>query len=115
MARKKSPLICDCGKAFSHASGQDQRIKCPACVKKTKSKEVKQRAVEYLGGQCVDCKFQGHWVAFDFDHNDPAAKSFKISGSYMFLWRHLKKELDKCVLRCCRCHRIRHYLEEFGE
>lgn len=114
MARKK-PLVCDCGREYKPKQGQDHRIKCPTCVKNTRSREVKEKCVAYLGGKCVDCGFEGHPVAYDFDHADPSQKSFKISGCYMFLWRYLKKELDKCVLRCCRCHRIRHYIEEFGE
>jgi hypothetical protein len=112
MARK--PHICDCGSPFSPKQDADHRIKCAKCVKATKSRDVKKKCVDYLGGKCVDCGFEGHAVAFDFDHDDPSNKSFKISGCYMFLWRYLKKELDKCSLRCCRCHRLKHYLAEFG-
>jgi hypothetical protein len=70
--------------------------------------------VAYLGGKCVDCGFDGHSVAFDFDHRNPAEKKFKISGKYIYRWHELRKELDKTELRCSNCHRIRHYLEEFG-
>src|SRR5690242_12516145 len=112
---RKRPLVCDCGKEYRPQEGQDHRIKCPSCVKSTKAREVKARCVEYLGGKCVDCDFVGHPVAYDFDHKDPKKKSFKISGCCMFLWRYLKKELDKCELRCCRCHRIKHYLEEYPD
>lgn len=105
--------ICDCGKEYIPPKKyKDDRVKCSACLKTTKASEVKARAVAYLGGKCVDCGFSGHPVAFDFDHKDPAQKEFKISGNYIFRWVELVKELNKCVLRCCRCHRIRHYLEE---
>jgi hypothetical protein len=110
MTRRKNPLICDCGKPLIHAPGQDHRIKCPGCVKNTKSKDVKKKAVEYLGGKCVDCG-EDHIATLDFDHVRPQEKSFKISGSYMFLWRYLKKELDKCSIRCSNCHRKKHYEE----
>jgi hypothetical protein len=61
----------------------------------------------------VDCKKTFHPVCYDFDHMDPTVKEFKISGKYIFRWEELKKELDKCELRCATCHRLRHYLLEF--
>src|SRR4051812_19116352 len=115
MAKRTNPFVCDCGKPYTPRAGKDTRIKCRVCVKITTSREVKERCVAYLGGKCIDCEFVGPAVAYDFDHRDPEQKSFKISGCYMFRWKELRKELDKCSLRCCRCHRIRHYLEEFGD
>lgn len=90
---------------------KDDRVKCSSCIKLTKASDVKARAVKYLGGKCVDCGFSGHSVAFDFDHKNPSEKEFKISGNYIFRWAELKKELDKCELRCSNCHRIRHWRE----
>lgn len=108
----ESRLTCDCGKRYVPSKKfKDPRVRCRECLKSLKASDVKARCVEYLGGQCVDCGFQGHPVAFDFDHVDPKTKEFKISGSYIFRWSVLKKELDKCVVRCANCHRIRHYLE----
>lgn len=113
---KGSKFICDCGKEYVPAPKYaDIRVKCTACIRNTRAAEVKRKCVEYLGGKCVDCGFHGHPVAFDFDHKDPAQKSFKISGKYIFRWYELVKELKKCVLRCSNCHRIRHYLEDRGE
>lgn len=68
--------------------------------------------MQYLGGVCKDCKQVFHPVIFDFDHKNPSAKEFKISGKYIYRWNELRKELDKCELRCSNCHRFRHYLEE---
>ena len=39
-------------------------------------------------------------------------KSFKISGKSIYRWNEIKKELNKCQLRCSNCHRLRHYLIE---
>lgn len=109
-------LICDCGVPYvPKLKYKDSRVKCSDCIKTTKAAEVKAKCVAYLGGKCVDCGFGGHPVAFDFDHKDPSQKHFKISGNYIFRWKELRKELDKCFLRCCRCHRIRHYLEDFPD
>jgi hypothetical protein len=105
-------FVCDCGRHYKpSAKYKDSRVKCNACLKTTTAAEVKARAVEYLGGKCVDCKGQFPPVAYDFDHRDPSTKDFKISGNYIFRWDVLKRELDKTDLRCAVCHRIRHYME----
>ena len=105
-------IICDCGKAYvPNPKYKDRRVKCDKCIKHTRSAEVKKRAVDYLGGECVDCHYSGHPVAFDFDHKNPDEKSFKISGKAIYRWKELRAELNKCVLRCSNCHRVRHYLE----
>jgi hypothetical protein len=107
------PLICDCARAYTPPPKyKDTRVRCKDCLKTLKSSEVKAKCVEYLGGKCVDCGFEGPAVAFDFDHRNPTSKEFKISGNYLFRWAVIKKELDKCELRCCRCHRIKHYYEQ---
>ena len=71
--------------------------------------------MEYLGGKCKDCGGTYHPIIYDFDHRDPALKEFKISGRAIYRWKELKRELDKCDLRCSNCHRLRHYLEEFPD
>lgn len=109
---RKSTLVCDCGRPYTPAKGKDHRVRCSECLKTLKASEVKAKCVAYLGGKCVDCGFDGHPVAFDFDHREPDQKEFKISGNYIFRWKELKRELDKTELRCCRCHRIKHYIED---
>lgn len=113
MTRK---FTCDCGKAYvPNPKYHDYRVKCDACIKTTKAAIVKKKAVDYLGGVCVDCGVKYPPVVFDFDHKDPNEKSFKISGKAIYRWREIKKELDKCELRCANCHRLRHYLLEHPE
>lgn len=72
-------------------------------------RELKQRAVEYLGGRCQipACGYTGSPLAFDFHHVNPMEKDFEIS-SRMTSWGAIQKELDKCVLLCSRCHREVH-------
>lgn len=101
---------CDCGKEYTPSTKYgDVRVKCSACLKRTKASDVKARCVEYLGGVCKDCSGVFPPVVYDFDHRDPKKKEFKISGHYIFRWAELKRELDKCDLRCANCHRLRHY------
>lgn len=114
--KKELYYVCDCGREYMpHSKHNDIRVRCEHCLKTLRARDVKKKAVNYLGGKCKDCQQIFHPVIFDFDHKDPSKKSFKLSGKWIFRWKELKKELDKCELRCSNCHRLRHYLEQYGE
>lgn len=70
-------------------------------------RELRDRAVAFLGGRCSICKYDRSTAAFDFHHLDPLEKDFTIS-SKMTSWSTIQPELEKCVLLCCRCHREVH-------
>ena len=70
-------------------------------------KELRERAVAYKGGRCTICGYDKSAAAFDFHHIDPLEKDFSISER-MTSWDAIVRELDKCVLLCCRCHREVH-------
>lgn len=57
---------------------------------------------------CVDCGYNAHPAALDFDHVD-GVKSFSISRMGGMKPEKLAAELEKCVVRCANCHRIRHH------
>ena len=90
------------------------KTKCKKChtmeVHHTK-RLIKQRAVEYLGGQCVDCGIKGNQWLFDFHHISSSEKEFHWGNHRTSNWNNLVKELDKCVLLCANCHRTRHHSE----
>lgn len=67
---------------------------------------LKRQAVEYMGGQCFDCKNKFPICAYDFHHLDPRQKDFQISRRTNF--RAVRDELDKCVMLCKNCHSVRH-------
>jgi len=72
-------------------------------------KELKQKAIDYLGGKCKICGYYKCIRALDFHHKDPTTKDFGISKSgYTRSWEKVKAELDKCILLCCRCHKEVH-------
>lgn len=105
-------MICECGNPFSPTSkGYGQKI-CRSCVTNRRRFEKKKRAVEYLGGKCVDCGYDKYIEALEFDHIDPSKKEFSISGNHCVSWERIKKELDKCEIRCANCHRERHAREK---
>ena len=47
----------------------------------------------------------------EFHHLDPNEKDFTISGK-SWAFERLKKEVDKCILVCNRCHTEIHYLNK---
>ena len=79
-----------------------------AAVQRRRDK-LKVMSVEYLGRICLDCKLKTEYLGvYDFHHLDPSTKSFGISQNGVTrAWDKMKVELDKCVLLCSNCHRIR--------
>lgn len=67
--------------------------------------DKRSRAIEYLGGSCVECRSV---EKLHFHHSDPEAKSFPISTYLLLSWERLVEELDKCELRCEDCHVSHH-------
>lgn len=103
--------VCDCGKEYVPTSKGNGAIMCKSCVSNRRRFELKKKAVDYLGGKCIDCGYDRYLEALEFDHIDPTLKEFSISGSHGRSWDVIKAELDKCALRCANCHRERHAKE----
>lgn len=61
----------------------------------------RQRALQYLGGICVQC---GATEDLEIDHIDPAKKEHHISGRLSYRWEITVVELDKCQVLCHDCH-----------
>jgi DNA-binding CsgD family transcriptional regulator len=80
---------------------------------KNRRNKLKEMAVEYLGGKCVKCGYNECIWALEFHHKDPNEKDFTISTYTTLGWEKLKKELDKCELRCSNCHKEIHYRDVF--
>ncbi len=87
---------------------------CKECFQKIytdRSRENKQKAIDYLGGKCSKCGYNKRNAALDFHHLDPLQKDYSpahLMKSTNF--EKLKSELDKCVLLCANCHREEHHL-----
>src|SRR5918911_1320474 len=63
---------------------------------------------------CVDCG-EDDPVVLDFDHVDPAAKTFDVATMIKdaWGWRTIEAEIAKCAVRCANCHR-RRTARQFG-
>jgi NAD-dependent dihydropyrimidine dehydrogenase PreA subunit len=78
-----------------------------------KGRKNKLRAIEYLGGHCTDCGNEFPAYIYDFHHLDPTTKEYSITQIMGRKWEGIVPELDKCVLLCANCHRIRQNKEGF--
>lgn len=71
------------------------------------SQSKKLLAIEYMGGKCVDCEQAYHPSVYDFHHI--GGKDMNPSQALKGSFESAKAELDKCVLLCANCHRVRHF------
>jgi len=69
----------------------------------------KIKAIEYLGNKCNECGQTFEHFIYDFHHKVPSEKEFVWGKLRNFSWERIKKELDKCELLCCICHRRKEY------
>ena len=72
-------------------------------------REQKRKAVEYKGNKCFDCNQSFPDCVYDFHHLDPATKDMNPSALVRSGFEKSKTELDKCVMLCANCHRLRHF------
>jgi hypothetical protein len=70
--------------------------------------EAKARLHGYLlEHACIDCG-ETNVAALDFDHVDPSTKETTVSQlTGRRTWNAIRREMDKCVVRCANCHRKR--------
>lgn len=63
------------------------------------------KALEYLGGVCVDCGLKD---GLEIHHIDPETKSFTLASGWHHAWDKIVVELQKCEVLCDSCHKNRH-------
>lgn len=68
---------------------------------------TKQKMIIAMGGKCVCCSYDKCNSALEFHHVNPIEKLFDFGRviAQPIKWPEIIKELRKCVLVCCRCHR----------
>jgi hypothetical protein len=85
---------------------------CHAKQHKERIRKFKKLCVNYKGGKCEICNYDRYIGALDFHHSN-GQKEFQISKCHATqLTERIRKELDKCRLLCCRCHREEHELSD---
>ena len=69
---------------------------------------LKRKLINMMGGCCVDCGYSSHLAALDFDHRDPAQKSFSMARALNERSEiQCEVEANKCDIRCANCHRVK--------
>lgn len=81
-------------------------------VANTRNRTRKQQAVERFGGKCHDCQGVFPQCVFEFHHLDPTQKDVNPSSALTYSEDKIWAELDKCVMLCSNCHKIRHFCSE---
>lgn len=74
----------------------------------------RNKVLEYLENHsCVDCG-EKEPILLEFDHVR-GKKKYNVSGMIRkgYKWETIKSEIDKCEVRCVKCHRIKTY-KQFG-
>tara|TARA_X000001036_G_C20484670_1_gene727202 strand:- start:448 stop:831 length:384 start_codon:yes stop_codon:yes gene_type:complete len=88
---------------------------CKPCTNAETSQRsiaFKEKCVEYKGGKCELCGYNKYIGALEFHHKDPTKKDLQISKVRGRSFNDkIKKELDKCQILCCNCHREMHFIE----
>jgi len=73
-------------------------------------RQIKLKAIQYLGGKCSRCGYNNCAGALHFHHKDETTKEFGLSNKGLIRsWEKVKKELDKCELLCANCHAEEHW------
>ncbi len=103
-----------CGRVYSQKHYEKNK---PAYLARNKIRRdnIKQKLYEFLLTQkCIDCG-ESEVLYLDFDHRDPANKSFNLAVAMNrgFAWSKIQSEIEKCDIRCVKCHR-RRTAEQFG-
>jgi hypothetical protein len=70
---------------------------------KNRKKMLKQKLIDYKGGECCKCGYKANNSSLHFHHLDKSTKSFNITA-VVKSFDIMKKEADKCILVCGNCH-----------
>lgn len=58
---------------------------------------------------CVDCGYNEHHAALEFDHLPGFTKTKTVASLMYSAWDVIQAEIDKCEVVCSNCHSVRTY------
>lgn len=100
IAVSKTKTCLECGRIMKSS----RRNFCEACNTSKQRRRKKEILISYKGGKCEFCGYDKCISNLSFHHIDPRKKDFSISLKIDKAIDALKKEVNKCLLVCCRCH-----------
>lgn len=66
---------------------------------------IEQKLIEYFKTHlCVDCG-EDDILVLDFDHLEDKVNCISNMIGHGYSWNTIKKEIEKCEVRCSNCHR----------
>lgn len=74
-----------------------------------RNRKRKRLVVEHFGDKCLDCGQTYPQCVYEFHHLDPSQKDWNPSQSLSHSEERMWQELNKCVMLCSKCHKIRHF------
>lgn len=74
-----------------------------------RNQKRKTDLVNKFGNKCFDCKRTFPLCVYDFHHLDNSTKDMNPSKALTMKVERMNEELEKCVMLCANCHRIRHF------
>lgn len=76
-------------------------------------RNIKKKAIAYMGGKCAKCGYDSHPSALQFHHIDPLTKDVSWNKLRLRAWDKITAELDKCIMLCANCHFIVHSISKY--
>lgn len=97
----KSDKICPiCEKRFLYTKNNV----CTACRSLYRRHKTKLKAINLLGGKCINCG-NNNIEVLSFHHINNKEKNFTLSGAWHNKsWEKVLQELNKCTILCHNCH-----------
>lgn len=89
---------------ISYAKNRDKQIARVEQIRQRRQailKEIK------LSRGCMDCGYNVHPDALEFDHRPDEVKLFELSAAHKFSAEKVEAEIAKCDVVCSNCHRVR--------
>lgn len=78
-------------------------------TEKRRMSRVRRRWLSYIKKKmgCMDCGYNTHGCALDFDHRPGTVKKFNVCQHPTRSVAGLRAEMAKCDVVCANCHRVR--------
>ena len=112
--KRRSTICKECHNKYSKKHYLDNKEEYSQRLSKWRiayKKANKDYILNYLKQHpCVDCG-ESDPVVLEFDHIVPSSKEYHVSIMVGNSLNTIKKEIEKCEVRCANCHRRRHSLE----
>jgi hypothetical protein len=113
MSNRISKIECGTPAGFNKHY-RNKTDKCAPCLDahrehmRNKKNDLRKLIQDYkIGVGCVDCGYNSHPEALDFDHTEDKAFDIARAVGDRLNLKSLMKEIQKCEIVCANCHRVR--------